>query len=118
MTVSLLVDEIPLKPYFDHKDGNIVGLSDYSNEAATSAFVFMRSCVFSQYKDVVHVIPTKCLEAESLFDIIKRIIMGLEKIGFQVFSIITDNNAINKKAILFCSPPKLSIVYPHPVLKS
>ena len=118
-TVSLLVDEIHLKPYFDYKGGNIVGLSGNSNEAATSAFVFMLSSVFSQYKDVVHVMPTKCLKAGSLFDIIKCIIIGLEEIGFQVLSIIIDNNAINKKAILlFCSPPKLSIVYPHPVQKS
>ena len=118
-TVSLIVDEIHLKLYFDHKGGNTVGLSDYSNEAATSAFVFMLSSVFSQYKDVVHVIPTKYLKAESLFDIIKRIIISLEEIGFRVLSIITDNNAINKKAIpLRSSPPKLSIVYPHPVLKS
>ena len=116
-TVSLL-DEIHLKPYFDYKGGNIVGLSDNSNEAAMIAFTFMLSSVFSQYKDVVHVMPTKCLKAESLFDIIKHII-GLEEIGFQVLSIIIDNNAINKKAIsLFCSPPKLSIVYRHPVLKS
>ena len=118
-TVSLLVDEIHLKPYFDYKGGNIVGLSDNRNEAATSAFAFMLSSVFSPYKDVVHVMPTKCLKAENLFDILKRIIIGLEEIGFQVLSIITDNNAINKKAIsYFCNPPKLSIVYPHPFVKS
>ena len=52
-TVSLLVDEIHLKRYFDYKGGNNVGLSDNSNEAATSALVFMLSSVFSQYKDVV-----------------------------------------------------------------
>ena len=70
----------------------------------------MLSSVFSQCKDVV---PTKHLQAENLFDIVKRIIIGLE-IGFQVLSIITDNNAINKKAIFFfCSPPKHSILYPH-----
>ena len=115
-TVSLLVDEIYLKPYFDYY---IVGLSDNSNEAATSAFVSMLSSVFSQYKDVMHVMPSKCLKAESLFDIIKCIIIDLEEIDFQVLSIITNNNAINKKPIsLFCSPPKLSIVYPPPVLKS
>ena len=37
-TVSLLVGEIHLKSYIDYKGGNIVGLSDNSNEAATSAF--------------------------------------------------------------------------------
>ena len=110
-TISLLFDEIHLKPYVDYKRGNIIGLSDNSNKAATSVFVFMLSSLFSQYKDV-HVMPTKCLKAESLFDIIKHIIIGLEEIGFQVLSIITDNNATNKKAIsLVCSPPKLSTVY-------
>ena len=66
-TVSLLVDEIHLKLYIDYKGGNIAGLSDNSNEAATSAFAFMLSSVFAQYKDVVHVMPTKCLKAETLF---------------------------------------------------
>ena len=46
-TVSLLVGEIHLKPYIDYKDGNIFGLCDNSNEAATSAFAFMLSSVFS-----------------------------------------------------------------------
>ena len=78
----------------------------------------MLSSVFSQYKDGVHVMPTKCLKAENLFDIVKCIIIGLEKIDFQVLSIITDHNATNKKAIsFFWSPPKLFIVYPHAVMK-
>ena len=46
--VSLLVDEIHLKPYFYYKGENIVGFSDNSNEAAASAFVFMLSSVFLQ----------------------------------------------------------------------
>ena len=46
-TVSLLVDEIHLKPYIDYKGGNIVGLSDNSDEAATSVFVFILSSVIS-----------------------------------------------------------------------
>ena len=61
-TVSLFVDEIHLKPYFDNKGGNIIGLSDNGNEAAKSAFVFMSSSAFSQYKDAVHVMPTKYLK--------------------------------------------------------
>ena len=68
-TSSLLIDEVHLKPYIDYKGGNIVGLSDNSNEAATSVFAFMLSCIFSQYKDVVHVMPTEFLKADNLFDI-------------------------------------------------
>ena len=77
-TISLLVDEIHQKAYIDYKSDNIVGLSNNNNEAATSVFAFMLNCVFSQYKDVVHLMPTKCLKAENLFDIVKRIIIGLE----------------------------------------
>ena len=88
-TVSLLVDEIHLKPYIDYKGSNIVGLSDNSNEAATSAFAFMLSSVFLLYKDAVNVMPTKCLRTENLFDIVKCIIIGLEEIGFQLLSIMT-----------------------------
>ena len=85
----------------------------------TSAFAFMISSVFSQYKDIGYVISTKYLKAENLFDIVEHIIIGLEEIGFQVSSIITDNNTIDKNVIsFFCCPPKLSIEYPHQVIKS
>lgn len=42
----------------------------------------MLSSVFSQYKDVAHIIPTKCLKAENLFDIVKHAIISLEEIDF------------------------------------
>ena len=64
-------------------------------------FAFMLSSVFSQYKDVVHVMPSKFLTAEGLFAIVKHMIIDLGEIGFQVLSIITDNNVIHKKAISF-----------------
>ena len=75
-TVSLLVEEIHLEPFFDNNGGNIVGISDKSNETATSTFAFMLSSVFSLYKDIVHVMPTKFLKDENLFDIDKYIIIS------------------------------------------
>ena len=75
ITVSLLIDEIHLKPNFDYKGGN--GLANNTSEVATSAFAFMLSSVLSNYKDVIHIMPTKCLKAENLFNIIKRLIIGL-----------------------------------------
>ena len=36
--------------------------------------------------------PTKCLEAENLFDVDKGILIGLQERGFQVLSIITNTN--------------------------
>ena len=53
--------------------------------------------IFLQYKDVVHFMPSKCLQAENLIDIVKRDMISLEEIGFQILLIITDNNAIDLK---------------------
>ena len=114
-TVSLLVDEIHLKPFFDFKGGNITGPALNSKEAAKLAFTFMISSIFSSYKDVVYILPSNKLTSEILHGFISKTIIGLEAIGFRVISVITDNNSINNKAMsLFVSPTKKSIVYPHP----
>ena len=105
ITVSLLIDEIHLKPYFDYKCSSVVGLANNTNEVAASAFAFMLSCVLSNYKDIIHIMPTKCLEVETLFNIIKRLIIGLEEIGFKVLSVIMDDNAIYKKSFVFILYP-------------
>ena len=114
-TVSLLVDEIHLSSYFDYKGGGIVGAAYNTINAATSAFAFMISSIFSNYKDVIHVLPACKMDAQALFEIITKTVKSLEKVGFQVISVITDNNAINRKAMaLFASPPELRVAYPHP----
>ena len=114
-TVSLLVDEIHLKPYFDYKGGNIAGAAYNSEQPANLAFVFMITSLFSSLKDVVYIIPSTKMKSEVLYRLILKTITGLETIGFRVISVITDNNAINGRAMSpFSSPPQKSIVYPHP----
>ena len=61
--VSLLVDEINIKLYFDYKGSNIVGWSDKNNEAETSSFAFLPCRALLQYKYVAHVVPTKYFQA-------------------------------------------------------
>ena len=118
-TVILMVDEIHIKQYFDYKGGNVVGSAFNSTEAASSAFVFMISSVLSKFKDVVHILPAKTMKAEMLYAFIKRVIIGLEEIGFRVICIVTNNNAINRKAMThFHSPPLCSTVYRHPAQAS
>lgn len=118
LTVTM-VDEIHIKQYFDYKGGNIVGSAFDSSDAAKSAFVFMINSICSKFKDVVHILPARTMKAEALFRFIKNVITGLEQIGFRVICVVTDNNAINKKAMsYFAQPPTLSIVYPHPTSKS
>lgn len=119
LTVTLMIDEIHIKPYFDYKGGSVVGSAFDTSEAAKSAFVFMVSSLCSKFKDVVHILPTRIMKAETLFTFIKKVIIGLEEIGFKVICVVTDNNSINRKAMsYFAEPPTLSIVYPHPSLQS
>ena len=112
-TISLIVDEIHLKPFLDFKGGNITKPALNSKEADKSAFTFMISSIFSPYKDVVYILPSNKLTSEILHGFISKTIIGLEAIGFCVISIITDNNLINSKAmLLFVSPPK-SLLFIH-----
>jgi hypothetical protein len=115
-TVVLLMDEIHIKPFLDFKSGNILGMSYNREGVATTAYVFMVQSITSTYKDVIHIAPVKKLTAEQLHHFVLQLIVGMEKIGFKIFCIASDNNAINRKAISqFATPPTLSIVYPHPV---
>ena len=118
-TVILMLDEIHLKANFDYKGGCVVGPAFDSAQAATSAHVFMISSVRSKFKDVVHIVPTRSMDADHLFNFIKRVIIGLEEAGLKVICVITDNNAINSKAMRRFDSNKnqLSICYHHPVDK-
>lgn len=114
-TVILMIDEIHIKPYMDYKSGNIVGGAYNESECATSAHVFMIQSMRSTYKDVAHIFPVKTLKAEDLYVFIKKVVLGLEQIGFEVLSVITDNHKINNKAMsFFANPPAILNEYKHP----
>ncbi|KAG8173788.1 hypothetical protein JTE90_011718 [Oedothorax gibbosus] len=110
-----MVDEIHLKSCFDYVGGRVSGMAFNECEAASSAYVFMIRSLLSSYKDVAHILPVHTLSAETFYSIIKKVIVGLEGIGYNVLAVITDNNAINTKAMkFFATPPKLSITYDNP----
>ena len=73
-----MVDEIHLKAQMDYKGGNIFGAAFKSIEAATSAFVLMISSILSKFKDV-QILPVKSMSADTLHDILKKVIVGLEE---------------------------------------
>ncbi|XP_065298429.1 uncharacterized protein [Dermacentor albipictus] len=113
--VTLMVDEIHIKPYFDYKGGNITGAALNSSAAATSALVFMVQSILCQFKEVAHIVPVQRADAEDLHNLLRKVICGLEEIGYRVVCVVSDNNAINAKAMShFSSPPSKQIVYAHP----
>ncbi|CAN7985173.1 unnamed protein product, partial [Ixodes pacificus] len=50
--VTLMVDEIHIKPYFEYKGGNITGAALNSNEAANCALVFMVRSLRCKFKEL------------------------------------------------------------------
>ncbi|GFU80882.1 hypothetical protein TNCV_5048781 [Trichonephila clavipes] len=52
--------------------GNILGMAYYSEQAATSAYVFMILSLLSPLKEVVHIMPVKKIDGEKLFDVKKN----------------------------------------------
>ena len=71
-TVSLLIDEIYLSPFSDYKGGSIAGAAHDAINATTTAFAFMITSTFLEYKDVVHVPPARKMDAQVLFGIRKK----------------------------------------------
>lgn len=117
--VILLIDEIHIKPYLDYKAGNIVGTAYNNASLAHSAFVFMIASVMSGFKEVVHISPISKIDHLVVFSLIKTVITKLEEIGYKVFCVVSDNNAVNSRAMSnFAENKSLSIVYPHPVDKT
>lgn len=90
--VTVMVDEIHIKPFFDYKGGNITGIAQNASEAATSAMVFMVQSVASSFKEVAHIVPLRGATGNILHKLLMEVICGLEKIGYKVIWVVTDNN--------------------------
>ncbi|XP_075726174.1 uncharacterized protein LOC142767818 [Rhipicephalus microplus] len=68
-----------------------------------------------EFKEVAHIVPVHRLDAEFLHKMLKNVICGLEKIGYRVVCVVSDNNSVNRKAMShFESTPSNRIVYQHP----
>jgi len=64
-TITLIIDEIHIKPYMDYKGGNIVGIAFKCKLCSTSTHVFMMNSLLSMYRDH-HIVPVKTLYAQTL----------------------------------------------------
>ena len=106
-----------MKAYFDYKAGSVVGSAyNVSAGAATSSFAFMITSIFSKAKDVAHLLPSCKMSAQVLHGLFQKTVVGLEGIGFSVPAVITDNIAINRKAMSFFAKPAANLIsFPHPI---
>lgn len=117
LLVNLQLDEIYISPQLNFKGGNLYGSSKTDpSKIAKTAQVFMISSILSKYKDVVSIVPVNNLTAEQLKSMILNVMKEVEDIGFQIISLISDNNAINRKAFELFQPNKILLPsVPHPI---
>lgn len=117
LIVNLQLDEIYIEQQLNFKGDSVYGYSENDrSKIAKTAQVFMVSGILSKYKDVVSIVPVYNLTSEQLKAMIINVITEVEKIGFKIISLISDNNAINRKAFELLTENKiLRPSIPHPI---
>jgi hypothetical protein len=113
--VILLLDEIYIDPKTSYKGGCITGLaSNKTLEQATTVQVFMCCSLLSKNKDVAAMVPVKNLTSAYLQELIIKVIELLERVGFLVLCLISDNNRVNRNAFTDMCGGSLKSFTQHP----
>ncbi|XP_077558526.1 uncharacterized protein LOC144174000 [Haemaphysalis longicornis] len=113
--VAVMVNEVDIEDYFESKGSNSASMALGSTDTPNSAFVFVVQSLVCQFKEAAHIAPVPRADAKFVHKLLRDIICGLEKIGYKVISVASDNNSVSRKAMsYFSSPPVDQIVYPHP----
>jgi hypothetical protein len=119
--VCLLFDEIYVKPKIIYTGNNVIGVASNSDifQAASTLQVFMIKSLLSHNKDVVALLPVKNMNSQFLYEQTTKVLTLLHNCGYEVVTIITDNNKVNVKLLTQLSgEQKLNIFIEHPCDKS
>jgi len=102
--VILLLDEIYVKSKATYKGGSVTGMaSNVPSEQASTVQTFLAFSLLSANKDVAAMVPVKNLTAEYLKVCTPEVLIMLEKAGYFVFCLISDNNRVNRNMFTgFC----------------
>ncbi|GFV35625.1 transposable element P transposase [Trichonephila clavipes] len=91
----LQIDEIFIKSAITYKCNKIIGFTE-KGEAATTIQCFLHSSLLSKNKEIVSLNPVKNMSAEDLYSMTLEILSLMEKVGFSVVCIVSDNNRVNR----------------------
>ena len=89
---------------FTYKGGKIYGSADNVESPATTVFCLMLSSLFYNWSTVVRLLPCSSNSADSLFPILKQVILDVENCGLLVHLICADNYPLNEKLFKLFSP--------------
>src|SRR6218665_1925937 len=94
--VTMLLDEIYVEPKVTYKAGTVKGFAaNCDMTQATTVQAFMICSILSHRKDIAALVPVKNLTAPYLQEITMHVIRMVEKAGFRIICLISDNNRVN-----------------------
>ncbi|GFS57752.1 transposable element P transposase [Trichonephila clavipes] len=93
--VILQIDEIFIKSAITYKCNKIIGFTE-KGEAATTIQCFLYSSLLGENNEIVLLNPVKNMNAEDLYSMTLEMLSLMEKVGFSVVCIVSDNNRVNR----------------------
>ncbi|XP_035233930.1 uncharacterized protein LOC118205753 [Stegodyphus dumicola] len=95
--VNLLIDEIYVKKSIAYKGKSISGFAENKSDTeGTTVQAFMISSIYSSYKKTIALVPVNNMNADYLCCLTRKALHILNKAGFSVVSMISDNSRINR----------------------
>ena len=86
-----------LKKCIEYKGKKLSGfVENKSNIEATTVQAFMVHSLYSDYKEIVALVPVNNMNASYLHELVCKVLNLLEEAGFVVVCLISDNNRINR----------------------
>lgn len=111
--VVLLIDEIYITSRLDYRAKNIIGYASNSNEVAKTILAFMICSAFGSFSEIVKLLPVHNITGNEMVPITLAIINLIQKCGFEVLCIITDNHRINRN--MFNKITNNGTYFPNPI---
>lgn len=94
--VNLLIDEVYISKRLDYRGKNLIGVASNDNSLATTVLAYMICSSFGNFSEIVKLLPVKNIKGTEIVPVTKNVISLVQKNGFQVLDIITDNHRINR----------------------
>lgn len=110
--VILLIDQIYISSKLQYRSNRLAGYASNSNELAKTILAFMISSAFGKFSEIIKLLPVHNITRDEMVPITYRIIEFIQKCGFEIICIVTDNHRINRN--MFNKLSNNSISFPNP----
>ncbi|XP_045482104.1 uncharacterized protein LOC123686148 [Harmonia axyridis] len=94
--VVLLIDEIYITPRLDYRSKNLIGYAANRDSLAKTVLAFMISSAFGNFHEIVKLVSVDSISGSEIIPFATCVIDQVQKCGFEILCIITDNCRINQ----------------------